>query len=53
MTLHRPHGPARLAASVAASRMLSPAARRSMANSTIRMAFLEASPISMIIPICV
>ena len=36
----------------AASRMLSPASRRSLANSTIRMPFFAASAISTTRPIC-
>ncbi len=41
------------AASMAASWMDRPSSRRSWANSTIRMAFLAASPISVTMPICV
>ncbi len=40
------------APSTAASRMLSPASRRSLANSTIRMPFFAASAISTTSPIC-
>jgi hypothetical protein len=42
----------RRAPSVAASRSGTPCARRSFANSTIRMPFFAASPISTTMPIC-
>ena len=40
------------AASIAASTISRPSSRRRLANSTIRIAFLAASPISMTKPIC-
>jgi hypothetical protein len=41
------------AASTAASTIDRPSSRRSLANSTMRMAFFAARPISVTIPICV
>jgi len=43
----------RCAASIAASRIVIPSARRSRAYSTIRIAFFAASPINVTMPICV